>query len=291
MPTRFAEIPTYADFARSAKESYHPELWEGRVLDLVPVLGNTGERLMDISGYGNDGTLTNMDPGGDWIQDPELGGAIDFVSSSNDQILCGSNPILDDMSQFSLLMWVCVRTRVDGKVFISKSTTGGNFGWSFKLSGTGGQYNFIVDYDGATDLQATWGGTPSGTTINANEWCHLAITWDGGTTASSALKAYKDAVAVTIASSNNGAGSRQPDASYTLAVGNVNGSTVASPDVLIGRTTLYNRVVPIEQVRLLFERPYCDLMPIAKKVPVVAAGNKLLLRLMQDGLFAQRIAA
>lgn len=254
-------IPTWTDFARTAQESYFPELWDGRVMDLVPALGKTGGTLVDISGFNNHGTLTNMDVDGDWVADEVMGLGIDFVGSSNDQIVCGSAAHLDDLPALSIVQWVYVRARVDGKFFFTKSTTGGNFGIFWRLSGTGGQYNFQVEF-GGTDLSGTWGGTPAGTTINVNEWTMMAVTYDGGATASTSLSAYKDGIKVNLASSANGTSSRTTDASYSVAVGNLNGSTTGAIDGIIGRTMLYNRVLSQSEIQLLCDSPYIDLIPI-----------------------------
>ena len=45
----------------------YPELWRGCVGAWNPGLGPTGLTLRDWSGFGNHCTLTNMDPGTDWV--------------------------------------------------------------------------------------------------------------------------------------------------------------------------------------------------------------------------------
>lgn len=285
--------PSWSDYARTATESYFPELWDGKVGDWVPALGKSGDKLFDISGFENHGTLTNMDVDGDWVADETVGWGIDFVSSSNDQIVCGSAANIDNLPALTLIQWICVRTRVDGKMFFSKSTTGGNFGIFWRLSGTGGQYNFQVEWDG-TDLSGTWGGSPTGTTINANEWTMMAITYDGGATASTSLSAYKDGIKVNLSASSNGTTARTTDASYSIAIGNINGSTNAAADAIYGRTILYNRVLSQSEIQLFCESPYIDLIPIVDvqgKAPAAAAGSKLLLRMMEERLFIRGLAA
>ncbi len=44
----------------------NPNLWDGLIYAGYPTLGVTGATLFDVSGRGNDGTLTNMGAGGDW---------------------------------------------------------------------------------------------------------------------------------------------------------------------------------------------------------------------------------
>lgn len=63
-------------------------LWDGLVGCWVPQMGPTGNRLLDLSGYGNHGTLTNMDPATDWVPGPN-GWALDF-DGSDDYVTCGA---------------------------------------------------------------------------------------------------------------------------------------------------------------------------------------------------------
>jgi hypothetical protein len=80
--------PSYkSGFARSAAESAYPGLWKGMAGAWVPALGNTGDTLHDVTGR-NHGTLTNMDPGTDWVLS-EHGPVLDF-DGSNDAVVCGS---------------------------------------------------------------------------------------------------------------------------------------------------------------------------------------------------------
>lgn len=60
--------PSYATgYARNASESANPNLWKGLVGAWMPSFGVTGGTLKDVSGNGNDGTLTNMDAATDWV--------------------------------------------------------------------------------------------------------------------------------------------------------------------------------------------------------------------------------
>ena len=69
-------------FARHAHESVAPGLWRGLVGAYSMGLGPTGDKLRDVSGYGNDVTLTSMDPATDWIVDDGRY-ALDFDGSND----------------------------------------------------------------------------------------------------------------------------------------------------------------------------------------------------------------
>ena len=83
------EEPSYkAGYAKNAGESENPHLWKGLVGAWMPSLGVTGDTLRDVSGNGNDGTLTNMDAASDWVSTSK-GLALDFdgTAGSTDHIV------------------------------------------------------------------------------------------------------------------------------------------------------------------------------------------------------------
>lgn len=98
--------PSYQNFATFDKSEY-PHLWNGVVGAWCPSLGPTGTRLHDLSGKGNWGTLTNMDPPTDWVLD---GGqyAVDF-DGANDQIVSVGN--VPAPQSRTIAMWVLARAR------------------------------------------------------------------------------------------------------------------------------------------------------------------------------------
>lgn len=81
-------------YAKNASESANPNLWKGLVGAWMPSFGVTGETLKDVSGNGNDGTLTNMDAASDWVATSK-GLALDF-DGVNDYVRCeNSSSALD----------------------------------------------------------------------------------------------------------------------------------------------------------------------------------------------------
>jgi len=70
--------PSYANgIAPRDGPSANPGLLQGLVGAWVPPFGATGETLRDVSGRGNHGTLTNMQPGDDWVAS-RYGPVLDF---------------------------------------------------------------------------------------------------------------------------------------------------------------------------------------------------------------------
>ena len=88
-------LPSYKQgFARNATQSARPQDWKGLIGLWMPSLGPTGTKLFDLSGYGNHGTLTSMDPATDWVIRPGWGYALDY-DASDDHVLFGAASVLD----------------------------------------------------------------------------------------------------------------------------------------------------------------------------------------------------
>jgi hypothetical protein len=86
-------------YARNASESANPNLWKGLVGAWMPSFGVTGNTLKDVSGNGNDGTLTNMDAASDWVATSK-GLALDF--EVNDRVIVPHNSQVDVKKQLTV---------------------------------------------------------------------------------------------------------------------------------------------------------------------------------------------
>ena len=96
--------PSYATgYAKNASESANPNLWKGLVGAWMPSFGVTGKTLKDVSGNGNDGTLTNMDAASDWVGTSK-GLALDF-DGVNDYVYLSGDCLKNSLS-WSLCFWI-----------------------------------------------------------------------------------------------------------------------------------------------------------------------------------------
>ena len=150
----------------------YASLRQGLVGCWVPSLGASGYRLIDRSGNGNHGTLTNMDPGTDWV--PSGGKlALDF-DGSNDYVDLAASAS-KAASTFSYSVWmksssIGATQTIIGDVATNSSEYTRNFLFLFGS-------NFRLDQFPPS------GGTGSNTTLSSNVWYHLVVTVvSGGTT-------------------------------------------------------------------------------------------------------------
>ena len=94
---------------------------QGLIGAWCPSLGPSGYTLLDRSGRGNHGTLTNMDAATDWVVSPG-GWALDF-DGSNDYV---SLPSISVANEVTISTWFYARSTVQGMIF-NKQTTNAAF--------------------------------------------------------------------------------------------------------------------------------------------------------------------
>jgi hypothetical protein len=142
-----------------------------------------GSTATDFSGNGNAGTLTNMDPGSDWVAG-KRGTALDFDGSDDYVNIPDAQPLKAD-NTITVSLWIKGNPNDAGDGYaraISKSDQ--SEGWAL-------QRNSNNDYFGLRiDTTATSSKTIRDTgTVLDNTWHHVAFTIDSGT-----AKLYRDGV-------------------------------------------------------------------------------------------------
>ena len=135
----------------------------------------------DSSGFGNIGTLKNMDPASDWVTGI-YGSALDF-DGINDYVEVADSSSLDITSSITISAWVYPTDTGAGKL-ISKKT---------------GYSGYILELLNTLQPQARFGKTVGDFTIRstkklgANSWSHIAVTFNGAI-----LKMYIDGKEVPV---------------------------------------------------------------------------------------------
>ena len=177
-------------------------LADGLVGYWSPWLGSSGYRLLDRTGRGNHGTLTNMDAGTDWVGATIQGKSGCVLNIQDSQWAdCGLAPGLNFTGPFAVAAWVRNISGAFDFGIVSKMTTADDYkGWGLiTTAGTNGK------------LRAYWNQGPratSATTVTqVSAWQLLSMQWtgtsaqiyiNGGLDASSAYSLAPDASASTL---------------------------------------------------------------------------------------------
>ena len=221
--------------------SRYASLRQGLVGCWVPSLGASGFRLIDRSGYGNHGTLANMDPGTDWI--PSGGKlALDF-DGSNDYVALPSRVL--PQNGFSVSLWVKVVSSASTYVIISAYNGFGSTNY-FQLFQLGSTYTFRILQDDSNYIGRTGG-------VTSTNWTHICGTWDGQTL-SGGIAISVNGVRVDTANSASGSFTAPFASSIASYIGCqfVSGSPNALTAGLIDDIRFYNRALTPQEIRLLY---------------------------------------
>ncbi len=147
------QIPSYSQgFARRG-ESANTHLWTDLQLAVHAPLGPTGEKWFDQSGYGRDGTLTNMDPASDWVM-TEKGWALDFIT---DDVVLATAPLTGP--PFTMVALARSTNIVNWQNVISlvnSNTNADYFGLAFPGNVAGDPFRYAVrDVSGSSNLEGS----------------------------------------------------------------------------------------------------------------------------------------
>jgi len=160
-----------------------------------------------------------------------------YFDGMDDEIVVGNPTALNNLGSLSILAWINPDTL--GKGNYGRIADKRANGWHFALL-TNNRLAFYVDYT-TTDL----GVYSPNNSITLGSYQHVAVAWDGSTTATNAIL-YVNGTALSRNSDTNGAGARQDDSARSLRIGNnVDDSYVF--DGVIGEVLIYNRALtPLE---------------------------------------------
>lgn len=144
---------------------------------------------------GNNGTLTNMDPETDWVEDTSAGGvrALDF-DGSNDYVTIPHNSVLNPgSSPFSISCWIKPPNSNQYGPILQKRNSDGGIGQLYALAVATSGFDATVGKKVSFSL--LWNSTTvvrsSHTTADVADgnWHHVVAVWTG-----SVIKIYVDGV-------------------------------------------------------------------------------------------------
>lgn len=144
----------------------HPTLWQGCVGAWCPSQDRSRSTLLtDFSPYNNHGTLTNMDPGTDWVASSGKV-ALDF-DGVNGHVPCGVMPVLNGLTQLTVSVWINART-----------SGGGGFGRVITRNDAS-SFSIQLAASGANTTGITINGTLFAPTTGSllGSWRHLCLVY------------------------------------------------------------------------------------------------------------------
>jgi len=184
--------------------------------------------LIDLSPYGNHGTLTNMDPATDWVQDGERA-ALDF-DGVDDYTDCGNSSILNPTGVITWSLWCMPYVAQDAKCIISKTNTS-----DFS--------NIIRTYTSPNSWAFTYGNKQIyvSNTLTVAKWQHVVGTYDG-----TDVKLYVDGIERGFVTQTG----LSSNPSYSLRIGSNNGNGYFNG--IIDNVLVYNRALSSDEVKQLY---------------------------------------
>lgn len=201
-----------------------------------------GGTVFDTSGFGNDGTLTNMDPE-DWVAGIH-GSALDF-DGVDDHVRLSDTTLLEGASAITLSAWIKSGSMADGGIITKYSGQAG--WWTYKME-VGATY--LPVFEIRTTSNTIVGGL---TALNDNMWHHVACVYNGVD-----MRIYVDSLLDTTPVAETGAiytgGSREPFIGVT-ATDNADPPTAGDRGFYSGQISsvqIYNRALTANEIQRLY---------------------------------------
>ena len=173
---RFPSLSEIMEVSQArGRNSEDPNSWNGLVGAYPPVAGG-GLILHDVSGFGNHGTLTNMDPATGWVV-TEKGRALRWSSDWNDKVVVPNSASLNPPF-LTIACWSrqILGGDINSKPLMLKSFTSHDppyYQYGIFSGYLGGQSSLYVAIDGVLRY------TAAVSVISPEDWHHLCGTYDG----------------------------------------------------------------------------------------------------------------
>ena len=214
----------------------------------------SGDKVYDLSGYGNHGTLTNMDPATDWVGGKH-GWALDF-DGSNDYVDTADAPF--QLANGTFEAWAYADD-IDTHYLASKDLSGyhDDF-WLYLIGSSPHILQFGID-SGSTEYKVD-----SDAEFPLTTWTHIAVVWGSG-----GMKMYIDGVLQADTDSHTG-GVVANGRNFVIGAGKGN---AYNWDGLIGLARIYNRGLSPAEVALLHDEPFCMFEEPVSRSIFIMPGN------------------
>jgi hypothetical protein len=228
---------TYSVVVKSQQE--HSSLSEGLVGAWCPSLGASGYRLVDRSGYGNHGTLTNMDAATDWVS--SNGVALDFDGSDD---FVDNNPWTTNIGtgNFSVSAWVKTSSATRQAILAAYDGDSPDQGMIFDILNTGKVRCSAIGPNSATNLIFSDGNT----SVDTGAWVHVC-----GVRTSSAMAIYVNGKLDTASTTSLGNPNVSITGSHRIGLTRSDAGYSAPFNGQIDDVRVYTRALTPSEIRLL----------------------------------------
>lgn len=203
-----------------------------------------GGTVYDLSGGGNNGALTNMDPGTDWVGGSE-GWALDFDGSDDHVLIANSTRLQTASVTVSMVFVPATITQASFAVLVRKSLNGpATDGWALGYASTSPLPRWLVfTTSGLRNIDGT-------TTLAAGSRWHVIATYSSRTGVTSLyVNGKREATA-------SHSGTIVADTDPIGIGGNQAGGTGGKYLGKIGGVQVWNRSLSEEEIQAVFHDPY-----------------------------------
>ncbi len=206
-------------------------------LDNRTILGENSTNIIDSSIYGNNGVLNGN---ANWVQNGRYNSAVGF-DGTNDWIEIPDDASLDDMDQFTFEAWILdtANDELARGIASKRVDSTNNRAWSIFLF-----TDREIYFDIGTERDS------SGVAVTANEWTHLAVTFDGSLPSGERKKFYYNGELVGTADSTATTISRESVAD--MYIGILNANYGESWQGMIDEVNIYDRALSPEEVSMSY---------------------------------------
>jgi hypothetical protein len=246
---------TYSVIVRSQQE--HSSLSEGLVGAWCPSLGASGYRLIDRSGYGNHGVLTNM-TSDDWVVSGGAG-ALDFDGSDDVGV---ANPLqIASTNAFSAFCWTNAGASMgtDAQLFAQYNTTDNQRCWQIGTQSTTRNFQVILSRDGTSaDIKLYI----SASNLFDGTWRHVGFTF-----ALNVLRLFVNGRQITVTAQLDATINSLTNFSALTTIGarQAGGSFATHCLASVDDCRVYNRALTEPEIRLLASKRGIGLQPRPKQ--------------------------
>jgi hypothetical protein len=210
-------------------------------------------RVYDLSGYFNNGTMYNMSTSSSGVSG-QIGQALRFDGCvgcpMDDYVDAGSDAILDNMANITVSAWIRPKSggNEGGGAAIVNKDNGNDNGWGFYIS-EDGYIKFYVNY-ATQDLNKR----SDGGAVQFNTWQHVAVTFASGTTQTLHLNThiFVNGAEPTYDQLIDGQGSRDDDSGNNFFIGK--GMNADHFDGYIDDVRIYNRALSASEISDLYRQ-------------------------------------